>query len=400
MPSALYSFSFEPNPSWSRVLPPNDELWAYLKRVSDKYDLTRRMAFCVTVEKAVWLDERKRWRLQIRRGDGTTFLHECHFLFSGAGHLTEPRELDAPGVDSFRGDIFHSARWRSDVDLTDKRVVIIGNGCTASQIVPEIVEKTKHLTQIARSKHWVMPPIDSPNARALQAMLTYLPGAMALQRFIVFCLAENSFRGFYMTDSAAKFRRQRQGRAERYMRRTAPEKYHDMLIPDWELGCKRRIFDSGYLKSLHAENLTLTNSPIQEITENGVRTEEGFVEADVIILANGFATNQFLSAIDIRGRGGETLPEHWEEFGGAEAYNTTCLSGFPNFFFMLGTSCNLSFPLLILTSANRTEHSHRTHLNGDGHRKWHQLRPAGHQARARRQGQRRGGQARRRGAPR
>lgn len=345
MPSALYSFSFEPNPNWSRVLPSSQELWAYLKRVSDKYDLTGRMTFGATVEKAVWIDERRRWRLQIRRSDDTTFFHECHFLFSGAGQLTEPRELDAPGVGTFKGPIFHSARWRRDVDLTDKRVVVIGNGCTASQIVPEIVGKTRHLTQIVRSKHWVVPHIDGKNAKAVQAVLKYVPGAMMLQRFIVFCVAENSFRGFYGTEAAARFRKHRQARAERYIRRTAPEKYHDMLIPDWEIGCKRRIFDSGYLASLHAENLTLTNSPIQEIAENGVRTKDGFIEADVIVMANGFSTNQYLAGVDIRGRGGKTISEHWEQFGGAEAYNCAALSGFPNFFFLLGMSGYLAFTL-------------------------------------------------------
>lgn len=344
VPSALYSFSFEPNPNWSRITPSNEELWAYLKRTSDKNDLTSKMTFGATVEQAVWIEERKRWRLQIRRNDGTTILHECQFLFSGVGHLTEPRELDAPGVETFQGDIFHSARWRSDVDLTDKKVVVIGNGCTACQIVPEIVQKTKHLTQIARSKHWVMPPIDAGNTKALQLLLNYMPGMMALQRFIIFCLTENSFRGFYMTSAGARFRKSRRAKAERYMRRTAPAKYHDMLIPEFEIGCKRRIFDSGYLKSLHEENLTLTNSPIEEVTEKGVRTRDGLVEADVVVLANGFTTNELLAGIDIVGRGGKTIPEHWGKFGGPEAYNCTSLNGFPNFFMVLGT-----FPLYPIT---------------------------------------------------
>ena len=337
VPSALYSFSFESNPNWTRILPSNKELWAYLKSVSDKYDLTRRMTFGATVERAQWLDQRKRWRLQIRRKDGTTFLHESHFLFSGVGQLTEPRELDAPGAETFEGPIFHSARWRKDVDLTDKKVVVIGNGCTASQIIPEIVGKTKHLTQIARSKHWVAPPIDAPNTKALQMTLKYIPGMMALQRFVIYCVTENSFRTFYMTESGTKFRRSRQAKAEKYMRQTAPEKYHDMLIPEWEIGCKRRIFDSGYLASLHAENITLTNSPIQEVTANGVVTKDGFVEADVIILANGFATNQYLSGVNIVGRDGKTMPDHWSQFGGPEAYNCTALNGFPNLFLILGT---------------------------------------------------------------
>lgn len=122
------------------------------------------------------------------------------------------------------------------------------------------------------------------------------------------------------------------------MRRTAPAKYHDILIPDWEVGCKRRIFDSGYLRSLHADNITLTNSKALEILPNGVRTTDGFHEADVLILANGFVTNNYLDSIKITGMKGLTLSEHWDRFGGPEAYNCSAVSGFPNFFLILGKS--------------------------------------------------------------
>jgi cation diffusion facilitator CzcD-associated flavoprotein CzcO len=121
------------------------------------------------------------------------------------------------------------------------------------------------------------------------------------------------------------------------MRETAPEKYHNILIPDFEIGCKRRIFDTNYLKALHAENLTLTNEGVAEILPNGIRMQSGeVVEADVIIMANGFATNQYLGGVEVIGRGGETLEEHWESFGGPGAYNCTAVSGFPNMFFLLG----------------------------------------------------------------
>lgn len=337
VPSALYSFSFESNPNWSRVLPSRDELWAYLKKVADKYGLTPKMTFGASVERCQWIEETKRWRLSIRRAeDDTVFVHESQFLFSGSGQLVNPRALDVPGVETFNGPIFHSSRWRNDVDLTDKKVVIIGNGCTAAQIVPSIVGKTKHLTQIARSKHWIMPPIDARAAKTMQMVLTYVPGAMTIQRFAVFCVTENSWRGFYMTKAAARFRQGRRKQAEAYMRATAPKKYHDLLIPDFEVGCKRRIFDSGYLSSLHAENLTLTDAKVLEVVPGGVRTTEGVIEADVIVLANGFATNRFLGDVDFVGRNGETLSEHWDSFGGAEAYNNVALSGFPNFFMLLG----------------------------------------------------------------
>lgn len=279
-----------------------------------------------------------------KEGDGEggeRFVHECQVLVSGAGHFGKVRELDVPGVEKFRGPVFHSARWREDVDLKGKKVVLFGNGCTAAQIVPTIVKDTKHLTQVVRSKHWVYPPIDGRIPGFAKTILRTVPGLTAIMRSIVYYLAEVDFKGFRLTKGAARFREKRRRQVERYMRRTAPEKYHDILIPEFEVGCKRRIFDSGYLESLHAENMTLTNEKVVEVLPEGVRMENGkVVEADVLILANGFVTNEYLGGVEIVGRGGETLNQHWESFGGPEAYNCTALSGFPNFFLVLGQFSN------------------------------------------------------------
>jgi cation diffusion facilitator CzcD-associated flavoprotein CzcO len=258
-------------------------------------------------------------------------------LFSGAGHFIKPRELGVKGVERFEGEIFHSARWREDVDLKGKRVVVFGNGCTGAQIVPAIVGQTKHLTQVVRSKHWVYPPIDKRMPKAARVLLGLVPGLAFAQRFLIYAIAEVDWKGFKLTEAGAKFRKNKRKVVERYMREMAPEKYHDILIPDFEIGCKRRIFDTNYLKALHAENLTLTNEGVAEILPNGIRMQSGeVIEADIIIMANGFATNQYLGGVEVIGRGGETLEEHWKSFGGPRAYNCTAVSGFPNMFFLLG----------------------------------------------------------------
>ncbi|KAJ4245141.1 hypothetical protein NW757_010151 [Fusarium falciforme] len=310
------------------------------------------MSFGTNVEKCEWIDQVKRWRLHVRHiNTDNVFTHECQFLFAGAGQLVQPRELDVPGVENFKGPIFHSSKWRHDVELEGKNVVVFGNGCTAAQIVPSIVGKTKHLTQVIRAKHWILPPIDGVQTDAMRKMFKYIPGSMALQRFLVFLAAENELRGFPMTKSAAKFRQNRRKQAEQYMRHTAPAKYHDMLIPDFEVGCKRRIFDSGYLEALHSKNLTLTNTPAVEIVANGVKTEDGFIEADVIVMANGYITNKFLGGIEVFGKNG-TLNEHWDSFGGAEAYNCSSMSGFPNFFILLGPNAATGHTSAIMAAEN------------------------------------------------
>lgn len=295
------------------------------------------MTFNSTVERCEWIEQTSRWRITVRdTTSDTVFVHECQFLYSGSGLLVQPRKPDLPNIESFSGPVFHAAQWRHDVDLTDKKVVLIGNGCSAAQIVPAIKDQVQHVTQFARSKHWIVPTADISNSKTLQRLFTYIPGFLIFTRFAVFLYMENQMRGFYMTKAAAAFRRYKSAVAERYMRETAPEKYHDMLIPDFELGCKRRIFDPGYLKSLHSESVTLRADPIEEVTPNGIRSKDGYTEADVIVLATGFETNSFCNNIDIVGRGGVTAEEHWKSLGGPGAYNSTNISNFPNFFLLLG----------------------------------------------------------------
>lgn len=359
IPSALYSLSFESNPDWSRILPPSAELRAYLARVADKYGLLGRMTFGTDVERCEWvgLEGREgekggesggRWRLRLKDLEtGRVFYHECQFLFSGAGQLVTPRKLDIPGADSFKGTIIHSSQWRhpdqqppnsssGGIDLQDKNVIVIGNGCTGSQIVPSIAPTVSHLTHITRSRHWVVPPADGAVVPLMRFMLRWIPGAMLLQRLIIYFIAERETKGYPLTKAGQRFRDGRRERYERYMRRTAPEKYHGLLIPEFEVNCKRRIFDSGYLACLHRENVTLTDDKALEVVPEGIRTANGVIAADVIILANGFQTNDPLHGVEVVGRGGQTLEQHWKSLGGVGAYNCTVLSGFPNFFMLLG----------------------------------------------------------------
>ncbi|KAF5516157.1 Baeyer-Villiger monooxygenase [Colletotrichum siamense] len=336
VPSALYSISFAPNPDWTKVMPSHSELWEYLDKVARDYDLVRKMAFDSPVERCEWIEDRARWRLTIRHCQSdTTYYHESQFLFAATGCLVTPREIDVPGVETFRGEVVHTGKWRP-IDLEGKKVVMFGNGCTASQVVPAIVHKTKSLTQVVRTKHWIMPSLDADVPPWVRLVLKWVPAVAWLQRLMIFCVAENSFRGFRMTDGGKKFRASQRKVSEDYMRAAAPAKYHDMLIPDFEVNCKRRIFDPGYLQSIHADNFDLTDEKVVEITPDGVRTANGFIEADVLIFATGYHTNQFAAGIDVRGRGGETLESRWEALGGEGAYNTTAMSGFPNFFFLLG----------------------------------------------------------------
>lgn len=337
VPAPLYSFSFEPNSHWPQLFNNRREIFNYLTQVAEKYDLVDKMRFNSTVERCEWSEARGRWRMAIRdNASGIVSYHECKFLFSGVGQLIQPRVPDFPGAETFKGDMFHAARWKQDLSLQDKRVVVVGNGCTADQIVPAIADESRSVTQIARSKHWILPPPVAVDLKVIRFLFRFVPGTLSLIRLSIWLLGEDSWRGFYLTKKAAALRKTREADARAYMKKKAPAEYHDMLIPEFPLGCKRRIFDPGYLDSLHSEKVTLTDSPILEVVPEGVRTKDGLIEADVIALATGYTTNSFLPRIEVIGRNGETAEEHWKKNKGAGAYNTVLLSGFPNFFMILG----------------------------------------------------------------
>ncbi|KAM4057513.1 flavin-binding monooxygenase-like domain-containing protein [Hirsutella rhossiliensis] len=363
VPSALYCLSFSPNSHWSNFLAPHDELCQYISRVADEYGLLQKMRFNAAVERCEWIEEKRRWRMQICDGEtGDILIHESHFLFSAAGQLVYPREPDLPGIESFRGPVFHASRWRHDIDLCNKNVVLVGNGCTATQIVPAIRDQARRVTQFMRSKHWILPgfKMSARVTSLVQFLCRYVPGFFYLFRFLAFLATENDMRAIYMTLAAAAFRRSTSSLAKCYIKSAAPAEYHDLLVPDFELGCKRTILDdTGYMESLHADNVELTDDPILEVLPHGVRSRNGFTKADVIVLATGFETNQFLTGINVIGRHGKTVTEHWEAFGGPGAYNTTCLNGFPNFFMILGPNTGSGATSALLASENTINYSLR-----------------------------------------
>ncbi|PYH91801.1 dimethylaniline monooxygenase, partial [Aspergillus ellipticus CBS 707.79] len=361
VPSALYSYSFELNPDWTQVMPASDEIKQYQDDVMKKYHIEEKMTFATEVTRCVWRDDDDRWLLYLRDVQtGRTFTHECQILFAATGMLVEPRPFDVSGVEDFHGSIFHSARWNHDIDLEGKNVIVIGNGCTAAQIVPALAKKVNSLTQIVRSQHWIFPAFNFTYPSFLRWVFRYIPFAMKLHRFHIFLIAENGFRLFPMTKAAARLRESKKKKVEKYMRATAPAKYHDILIPDFEVGCKRRIFDSSdYLQSLHNDNLLLTDAKIEMVVKEGIQTSQGLVPADAIVLATGFQTNKFLPYMDVLGRDGKNLTEHCSEYGGPSAYNCSVLNGFPNFFMLLGPNSATGHTSALMAAENSVNYALR-----------------------------------------
>ncbi|KAF1982399.1 FAD/NAD(P)-binding domain-containing protein [Aulographum hederae CBS 113979] len=360
IPSALYSYSFEKNPNWTKRLTPNSEMKAYVDGVVEKHNLRGKMVFATEVKRCVWSDQSQTWTLFVRNVQtGHEYRHQAQILFSAAGQLVEPKPCEIQGHETFKGAIFHSARWNQEANLAGKNVVVIGNGCTAAQIVPSLAPRVKSLTQLIRSKHWICPGTNLNYGAFSRWAFKYIPFALALHRFQIFMLLETDFVSFYMNWLGSWLRKRQRITVEKFMREAGPAKYHDILIPDFDFGCKRRIFDDGYMKSLHRDNVTLSDEKILEIVPDGIKTSRGFVPADVIVLATGFKTNDFLEKVEVVGQKNRTLKEHWADYPGPEAYNCTTMSGFPNFFLLLGPNAATGHTSALMASENTINYALR-----------------------------------------
>ncbi|PHH72655.1 hypothetical protein CDD80_4395 [Ophiocordyceps camponoti-rufipedis] len=340
IPGFLYSFSFAPNPDWTGILPAADEIRAYLRRVADRYGVTARTSFGAHVIACHWRSRSRRWRLVVRYPDdgGRIVRHDCRFLFGATGVLVHPKDPGLVGLDSFRGRCFHTASWPADLDLSDKRVVVVGNGCTASQVIPAIIGQCRHLSQFIRSRQWFLQsPPSFTIPPSVHWLLAHVPGLLSFLRLVVFFVHELHGRVYPMTAAGHRRRAAEASATLSFVRSTAPAQFHAMLEPDYAPGCKRRVLGTDYVRSLNAPNISVTEEPIVEVLPDGVRSRDGaFTPADVIILASGFLTGRFMHGIDVRGSDGRTLDQHWKQYGGAEAYNCCALSHFPNMFMLLG----------------------------------------------------------------
>jgi cation diffusion facilitator CzcD-associated flavoprotein CzcO len=368
VPVALYSFSFAQNPEWTKFHANSQEIKEYMEKVAAEYGLMGKISFRTEAFRAEWDDQKNHWYVWVRNLDsGEECVHECKILFSATGLLVDPSIPEIPGQSTFQGAAMHSARWDHSVLLDGKNVAVIGNGCkyhavtftylltstgTAAQIVPVIAPQVGSVTQFIRSKHWIQKALHMEYTPTFRWVLKNVPLAQRLHRLSIFLIAEWDYRLQGNGEFSAKQRAEEMKIVEGYMRDKAPEKYHDLLIPDFQIGCKRRIIDPtpSYLESLNQENVMLTDEKVVEITPNSIRTPTKDYPVDVIVYATGFKTNVFMRPMEVFGRGGESITEHWTRIGGPGAYNCTSVHGFPNFFFILGPNTGTGHTSALIAS--------------------------------------------------
>jgi cation diffusion facilitator CzcD-associated flavoprotein CzcO len=328
VPSQLYSYSFAPY-DWSRSYSPQPEIQEYIKAVAAESGTLDRFVFDTPVEDAAWDDEAQRWTVRTPRG---TWVSKT--LIVGAGGLSEPRMPDIEGIDTFQGDVFHSARWNHDVDLTGKRVAVIGTGASAIQIVPEAAKVAGHLDVYQRTAPWVIPRNDRVYGRLERSALRRLPGLRRLYRTGLYWGHEAFVPAFTLQPKlAAPARLQALKNISKGI--TDPE-LRAKVTPHFMLGCKRVLRSNDWYPTLATDHTELVTDPIAKVTGSAVVTADGAErEIDVLIVATGFYTTELPITEHITGRTGQTLADRWRASGMA-AYKGTTVPEFPNLFMLVG----------------------------------------------------------------
>ncbi|HET8681971.1 MAG TPA: NAD(P)/FAD-dependent oxidoreductase [Micromonosporaceae bacterium] len=344
IPAPVYSFSFRPNPDWSRNFPTQPELLAYIEDTVRQFDLAGCLRLDTELVEAAWSDERQRWVLATTRG---RFVAQ-HVIFA-SGLLTEPRIPDVPGLDGFPGRMFHSARWDHGVDLAGKRVAVIGTGCSSVQIIPEIQPVVARLYVFQRTAAWVVPRLDMRFPAAVRRLFRRLPFAQRVfRRFLDLVV----LRGMALVMRRASVARLLNPAGRWMIRRQVPDAtLRRALTPDFTIGCKRLLLSNTYLPALCRSNVELVPSALAEVDGDELVAADGTrAGVDVIVFGSGFELRHPPIADRIRCRDGRLLSEVWAK-DTPEAYRATTLPGLPNAYLLLGPNIVMYNSLLALAES-------------------------------------------------
>ncbi|MFE1883744.1 flavin-containing monooxygenase [Streptomyces diastatochromogenes] len=340
VPSHLYSFSFAPNPDWPRTFSGQQHIRAYLEHVTDVFGLRPHLRFDSEVKLMTWDGERLCWEIETTRGTLT-----ADVVVSATGPLSDPKIPAIPGLDSFPGKVFHSARWDHDYDLRGKRVAMVGTGASAIQIVPAIQRQVGRLTLFQRTPPWVMPRVDRAISGAERRLHRALPFTTQLRRGLLWGLRELQVQAFTKHPDELGLVEQL---AKRNMARAVKDPaLRAKLTPDYRIGCKRILLSSAYYPALTQPNVDVVASGLSEIRGSTVIAADGSeAEVDAIIFGTGFHVTDMPIAERVVGADGSTLTESWKN--GMQALRGASAAGFPNWMTIIGPNTGLGNSSMIL----------------------------------------------------
>jgi len=342
VPAHMYTYSFEPNPDYSHRYARGPEIYAYFERVARKYNLLNDICFNTELTSAVYEDGR--WRVTTARGECDV----ADFLICATGVLHHPQLPDIPGLASFAGSSFHTARWDDGVALAGKRVGIIGTGSTAVQIVPQVQKLAGHLSLFQRTPQWIFPLPDRRYGAAQKDRLRRHPWLASLLRGAFSKVFEWTFARAVIGNKllldflAWGCRRHLETKVQDPILR-------EKLRPDYQAACKRLIFGTGFYEAMQMPNAELVTDGIECITATGVRTRDGRLhELDVLVFATGFKAANFMRPMRLLGEGGVSIDDAWAE--SVQAYRSIGVPGFPNWFLLIGPNSPIGNYSLITIS--------------------------------------------------
>ena len=341
IPSHLYSFSFERNPDWSRMYAGQAEILDYLKACAKRYRVASRLRLSTPLREARWDEARGIWRAVVGNGS----IIEARVLISGMGALHVLRFPEIKGMECFGGPAFHSAAWDAGASLAGRRVAVIGTGASAAQIVPAIAPDVERLYVFQRTPAWILPRLDHPISGSARRWFRYVPALTWLLRSFLFWNLELRVGGFL---KRGWMRRLGATVSRKHLESQVPDaSLRAALTPQYEFGCKRVLISSDFYPALLRPNVELVTDGIVEIREHAILTADGVERpVDAIVYSTGFRVTEMLGGIPIYGRGGAELHSIWRDR--IAAYLGITVSGFPNFFMLLGPNTGLGHNSVVL----------------------------------------------------
>jgi cation diffusion facilitator CzcD-associated flavoprotein CzcO len=328
-PSHLYSYSFAPNPGWTRSFARQSEIQDYIRGVARDAGVLDRHLFGCEVNNASWNDRKQRWELLTSHGRFT-----ADVVIAAFGALAEPALPAIAGIEGFTGELVHSARWKQDTDLSGKRVAVIGTGASAIQIVPAIADVAAHIDVYQRTAPWLVPRRDRTFTRAERWAFRTVPSVMRLARAAIYANREAMVVGLAKAPRLMK-------PVELVLRAKIRTEINDpelrrKVTPNFRLGCKRMLLSNDWYPTLDRDDVELITEGIREVDGRRIITADGTArEVDAIILATGFHVTDSPMFDLICGSDARTLAQTYADKG-RQAYKGTAIAGFPNMFFLVG----------------------------------------------------------------
>ncbi|MDX5297710.1 MAG: NAD(P)/FAD-dependent oxidoreductase, partial [Gammaproteobacteria bacterium] len=339
VPSHLYSFSFEPNPNWTRYYSRQAEILDYMRHCAAKYDLAPHVQVNSELVEARWDELQQHWHLIIANGRRLT----ARVLISGVGGLSRPALPNVKGLDQFQGTMFHSAEWNHDYDLRGKRVAVIGTGASAIQFVPEVAKVAGEVVLFQRTPPWIIPKFDGPISTGVRKLFSKLPFTRKLLRTGIYWQNEAFALGFIHPKIMTA--------AEMLARKHLKDQVKDpvlreKLTPNYTIGCKRILLSNNYYPALTRDNVNVVAAGVKEVRAHSVVASNGEeYPVDAIICGTGFDVANPFGPLKVIGKNGKDIRE--DVNGNVTAHLGVTVEGQPNLFLLLGPNTGLGHTSII-----------------------------------------------------